>query len=166
MRLVGKKSNKSTDDDASIRDDPRIRDAAIFNRIKRMVEEEACHQEWGSELGILHRLGHITKAEWDAGNEYEKVERSHRWWMNRDVDNIQPIHQKNIEQMLDHVKNKWHKARDLLRQMRYGVYVERAIDKLCLRNELLNYVERRNAVRGLAVLSVFFGFEKNKGGTR
>ena len=59
--------------DASLNTDPRIRDPVIWNRIKLMVENEACDRAWGCGLYMLNRTGGITNEQREAGDRYYRI---------------------------------------------------------------------------------------------
>lgn len=64
MRLVAKKA------ELELNTDPRPMDRVIFNRLKLMVEHEACHPAWGCALYRLHRLGRIDNDQREAGDKF------------------------------------------------------------------------------------------------
>ena len=81
MKLVKKQDNTE-----QIDDDPRPRDRVVWNRIRLMVEEEACHPAWGCALYRLHRLGRIDNDEREAGDQYIKIIENHRRLQGTDPD--------------------------------------------------------------------------------
>jgi hypothetical protein len=60
-------------DSAALKDDPRVRDAVGWNRIKVMVLEEACDRAWGCALYRLNRVGLINTEQREAGDRYWKI---------------------------------------------------------------------------------------------
>lgn len=60
-------------DGLSLRDDPRVRDRVIHNRLRIMVEHEACDRAWGCALYMLNRLGRISNEQREAGDRYHKI---------------------------------------------------------------------------------------------
>jgi hypothetical protein len=69
MKLV----KKNTKADPELRDDPRPKDTVMWNRLRLMVEEEACDRAWGCALYRLHRTGWITTEHREAGDEYQRI---------------------------------------------------------------------------------------------
>lgn len=94
MKLVAKNKNKPAD--LSLRDDPRVRDVGIFNRIKLMVFHEATHPAWGCPLYLMHHQGFITTEQREVGDEYQRVVRDcDRWDEIIDLD-ILPIDERQL----------------------------------------------------------------------
>jgi hypothetical protein len=62
----------------SIDDDPRHRSAACYQRVKKLVFDEACHPAWGCSLYRLEYLGHlgvkeVSKHLVKAGDKYQII---------------------------------------------------------------------------------------------
>src|SRR5512139_337655 len=61
-----------------IKDDPKPKDRATWQRLRLLVEEEACHPDWGCALYRLHRTGRIDNDQREAGDRYASLIRDHR----------------------------------------------------------------------------------------
>src|SRR5512143_435050 len=72
MKLVAKKA------ELELADDPRPKDRAVFNRLKLMVEHEACHPAWGCALYRLCRLGRINNDQREAGDKFAAIARDYK----------------------------------------------------------------------------------------
>lgn len=68
-------------------DDPKsIRDIAIWNRLKLMVEAEIVDPAWCCPLYKLHRIGFINSDQREAGDKYQALVTSYRRLMATDPD--------------------------------------------------------------------------------
>ena len=66
----------------SLQVDPKPMDRATWQRIKVVVEHEACHRDWGCALYSLHRIGKIDNDQREAGDRFAALIRDHRkLWM-------------------------------------------------------------------------------------
>ncbi len=72
MRVVAKS------DQIQLDDDPKPRDRATWQRLRVLIEEEACHPDWGCALYRLHRTGRISNEQREAGDRYAALVRDHR----------------------------------------------------------------------------------------
>jgi hypothetical protein len=54
-------------------DDPKPKDRAMWQRLRLIVEEEACHRDWGCALYRLHRTGRIDNDQREAGDRFAKI---------------------------------------------------------------------------------------------
>lgn len=81
---------KNDKDGISLRDDPRVRDPVVFNRLKVMVEREACDRAWGCALYTLNRIGRITNEQREAGDRYYKIIEDYRITQQIDPDGLDP----------------------------------------------------------------------------
>ena len=146
-------------DGLSLKDDPRVRDPVIFNRLREMVEKEACHQAWGCELWKMERLGKLDAELRRAGDEYQRVVLAGRRALDWDIDLFPPeVHERMI-QTIKRAKKKWEEARNLLRHGEDGIHIQLAVDDLCL-DEIYPTTEKqqRRVITGLTRLAHFFGF--------
>jgi hypothetical protein len=56
-----------------IRDDPKPMDRLVWQRIRGLVEREACHSDWACALYSLHRMGRINNDQREAGDLYARL---------------------------------------------------------------------------------------------
>ena len=108
---MAKKPNKSTIDIA-LRDDPRVKDPVMWNRLRIMVEQEACDRAWGCKLYILHRIGFLTTEQREAGDIYQKIVMDHNRWQQEDPDDYPS--DELILRRVEKAKSKWQGAIDVL----------------------------------------------------
>lgn len=67
-----------------IKQDPKTIARSDWQRIRRLVEDEACHPDWGCALYRLHRIGRLNNDQREAGDEYAKLVRSYRrQWLDK-----------------------------------------------------------------------------------
>ena len=66
MKLVAKPEK-------TIKQNPRDWGRDEWNRLRDLVEKEACHEAWGCCLYKMHRLGRIDNDEREAGDRYIQV---------------------------------------------------------------------------------------------
>ena len=64
--------------EATIKQDPRVLERPIWGRLRLLVEDEACHSDWGCALYRLHRTGRIDNDQREAGDRYAILIRDHR----------------------------------------------------------------------------------------
>ena len=157
---------KPSKSDMSIRDDPRVRDPVVFNRLKEMVEKEAIDRAWGCELWKMERLGKLAGNEAEsrvlrrAGDEYQRIVLAGRRALDWDVERFPPeVHERMID-TITRAKRKWEEARDLLRFGKDGIWIQLAVDDLCL-DEIWPHTEKqKQRVRtGLTRLAHYFGYK-------
>jgi hypothetical protein len=70
--------------EVSLHVDPKPMERVTWQRLKVVVEHEACHRDWGCALYTLHRTGRIGNDEREAGDKYASLIRDHRkLWCDR-----------------------------------------------------------------------------------
>lgn len=72
MRVVAKDGTVRLDDD------PKPKERVMWQRLRVLVEEEACHRDWGCALYRLHRTGRINNEQREAGDRYVALIRDWR----------------------------------------------------------------------------------------
>lgn len=98
----------------SVNDDPRPTDRVVFNRLKLMVEHEACHPAWGCALYRLHRLDEIDGDQREAGDQYWRLVEDHKRWQATDPDELIPEARELAYARIDRIKYKYQEVRNLL----------------------------------------------------
>lgn len=158
MAKGGKKKQEIPEE---LKNDPRVRDPVIFNRLKLMVEHEACHPAWGCVLYQMHRLGQLTNEQKEAGDVYQGIFHDFR--------RVQELDPNDFPGMEDYwlgrissIKSRWEKARELL-----GLS-QKAVDSIVIENEQPSGErDRRLAQEGLQLIANFFvSSGRNKRGPR
>jgi hypothetical protein len=81
MRLVVK-------EDRELNADPKPKDRATWQRLRVLVEDEACHRDWGCALYRLHRSGRIDNEQREAGDRYAALIRDYRKLWKDPISNI------------------------------------------------------------------------------
>jgi hypothetical protein len=71
MKAVAKSEPRLTND-------PKPMDRATWQRMRVVVEHEACHRDWGCALYILHRTGKINNDQREAGDRYATLARDYK----------------------------------------------------------------------------------------
>lgn len=143
--------------------DPRVRDLAVFNRLKLMLETEAIHQAWGCALWRLERLRLIEPDHRRAGDEYERVVVAGRKALGWDISMFPPEVHDQMEKTCQHKRKRWEEARQLLRAGKDGIKIQIAVDDLCLDDIYpATEVEKKRVFIGLERLAHFFGFKDKK----
>lgn len=138
--------------EVSLKNDPRIRDAAIWNRLRIMVEHDACDRAWGCPLYILHRTGLITTEQREAGDRYHKIVEDHRECQSMDIDEFLPEARDFQRRRIERARVKYEDAIDVLGLGR------NIIDWLIIHeNSLCGEREKRNARDALQLLANYFG---------
>jgi hypothetical protein len=66
MKLVSKA-------EPSLNNDPKPMDRATWQRMRVVVEHEACHRDWGCALYRLHRIGRIDNEQREAGDKFAAI---------------------------------------------------------------------------------------------
>jgi len=154
--MVRAKKNKTIGElDPSLKDDPRVRDPALLNRMKLLVEQEALHPAWGYPLGVMWRMGKISTAEKMAGDEYERLCMERRKVDEIDLDEVIPEMFDRYLRYIERVKNTSMDVYNAITKRDDGVYIKRALDTLCVGQEYP--VNRLFAYQGLRILRDFFG---------
>jgi hypothetical protein len=64
--------------EVSLHVDPKPMERVTWQRLKVVVEHEACHRDWGCALYTLHRSGRIDNDQREAGDKYAALVRDHR----------------------------------------------------------------------------------------
>lgn len=155
------KAAKSQDVGLYVRDDPRVRDPVIFNRIKLMVEHEACHPAWGCVLYQLHRLGLLTNEQKEAGDLYQQIVYNYKRCQDVDPHDLPVEAQELWERRIERAKSKWNLAVELLGLKRS------IIDNVVIENNQPVGEREKLIVRdGLQLIANFFGRRKNGLATR
>ena len=147
MKAVARR--KTTEEDGMLlRDDPRVRDPAIWNTLRTMIEEEAIDPAWRCPLYKLHKTGWITGDQREAGDRYWKA------W-----DNFKKVHRKDpdeepndelLPRRIKRAKDVWQDCIELLGLGRS------VIDALVIHEEHLTESQKRMARDGLQLLSNYF----------
>lgn len=152
----GNRARKSPDH-LEVDSDPRARDPVIFNRLKLMVEHEACHPAWGCVLYMMHRLEQITNEQKEAGDLYQQAYYDFRRTYDLDPE-VMPEELRDFwYRKIDQWKDKWKMAVHMLGSRRS------AVDSIVLENNQPVGERERKAVRdGLQALAIFFGRPRNK----
>lgn len=159
-----KKKNAKSLDPALREIDPRARDPAMLNRIKRMVEDEVLHQAWGCALWRLERVGYIESDQRRAGDEYQRIVLAGRRALDWDIDRFPPEVQREMERTIKLAMTKWEEARKLLRFGDDGIGIQLAVDDLCI-DEIYPATEKekQRVSKGLWRLAHFFGYRSKSG---
>jgi hypothetical protein len=108
MKLV----KKNTKADPELRDDPRPKDTVMWNRLRLMVEEEACDRAWGCALYRLHRTGWITTEHREAGDEYQRIVLDYVETQKRDPD--EEPEDELLPRRIERAKTRYREAIDVL----------------------------------------------------
>jgi hypothetical protein len=59
--------------EVSLHVDPKPMERVTWQRLKVVVEHEACHRDWGCALYTLHRTGRIDNEQREAGDRYASL---------------------------------------------------------------------------------------------
>jgi hypothetical protein len=86
MKAVAKKESVELDDD------PRPRDRAVWNRLRDLVYEEACHRDWGCALYRLHRTGQINNDQREAGDRFAMLAFDYKKLIHEPLTDILGLH--------------------------------------------------------------------------
>lgn len=152
----GSRARKSPDHIA-VESDPRVRDPVIFNRLKLMVEHEACHPAWGCVLYQLHRTGYLSNEQREAGDIYQQIYYDYRRAQDVDPDDLPEEAQELWIRRIDRSKHRWDTASEIL-----GLG-QKAVDSIVIENNQPTGEKQRKDVRdGLQLISNFFGRGRNK----
>lgn len=156
---MAKKSNtvRVKDDGMSVKDDPRVRDPVIFNRLKLMVEHEACHPAWGCVLYQMHRQGQLSNEQKEAGDIYQRIQYDWDRCQVVDPDVLPPEEQELWLKRIDRARERRKRAVEIL-----GVG-RRSVDWVVLENNQPQSERERLVIRdGLQLIANFFGRGRNK----
>jgi hypothetical protein len=144
------KLNKKPDPEVTLKDDPRVRDPAMWQRLRVLVEHEAIDRAWGCPLYILNRIGFLTNEQREAGDRYQTIVAEHNKQQQKDPHPDDELGLRRI----DRAKAKWRDAINVLGMGR------NTVDWLVLQeNPLCSERERLIARDALQLLANFF----NKG---
>jgi hypothetical protein len=144
MKLV----KKNTKADPELRDDPRPKDTVMWNRLRLMVEEEACDRAWGCALYRLHRTGWITTEQREAGDRYGDAWEEFCLMHRQDPDDTPQ--DELLPRRIKRAKEIWQNCLDL-------VGIGRTIvDALVIRDEHLTEREKYIARDALQLLANYF----------
>jgi hypothetical protein len=64
--------------ESTLTDDPKPRDRVMWQRLRLLVEDEACHRDWGCALYRLHRTGRIDNDQREAGDKFIPIAREYK----------------------------------------------------------------------------------------
>ena len=65
-------------EEATIKDDPKLLERPVWQRMKIAADHEACHSDWSSAFYRLHRTGKIDNDQREAGDKYASLIRDYR----------------------------------------------------------------------------------------
>lgn len=153
-------------------------DVAAWPRIKIEAKRVALNPILASELGRLAYFAKITTLEYDAGREWSRVTSLHRKYgiaapsnfpkiasmepsarpRPVDLDTIDTEERNRLVRETKLIESQYKQALDSL--MFLGHEVVRAVNRLCVDDEILPYEGLIHARRGLKALARKFGFGK------
>jgi hypothetical protein len=138
---------KKRDTDLDLNDDPRPKDAVMWQRLRVMVEHDAVDRAWGCPLYILHRIGWITSEQREAGDRYWKAR-----------DNFAKMHAKDPDEERDELlPRRIQKAKEVYRDCLDILGRGRSsVDTLVIYEEHLTERQKYLARDGLQLLSNYF----------
>jgi hypothetical protein len=149
----------ATSADPQLDDEPKsIRDLAVHNRLRVMIEEEAIKPTWGCPLYIAARKGGwLTSEQREAGDKYQQITIDYNRTQQNDPDEAIPEARELIYKRTSRFSKRWHDSVDVLAGCRPTV------DRMVLEEHTLTTErEKRVAKAGLQLLADFF----NKGTKR
>jgi hypothetical protein len=154
------KRAKAEDGAPDLRDDPRMRDPAMWQRLRLMVEHEAVDRAWGCPLYILNRTGVLTNEQREAGDKYQQIVSTHWKLQQTDPDEMPEPARELAAKRVERAKEKYEDAVEVLGLGR------NVVDWLVLHEEPLgSESQRRMAKDALQLLANFFN-RGNKKRTR
>ena len=108
------KAKKKPDEQIALRDNPRAREQAIWNRIRLAVEHEVIDRAWGCPLYVLHRTGWITNEQREAGDRYQKLAFEFCKLQDRDPDLEPEVLRRHLRRHIERTKLRWQAAIEIL----------------------------------------------------
>lgn len=168
-----------------LRQDPRARDVGEFQHMKDMVKSEALHPAWVCELWRLHHLGRIRNHEREAGDMWVRLSTEHSKQIEGSPPQFATVSKlergySRIEldpEVLDSEQRKEYDDRLVNLQKRYdaafcavidrqdGVAIMKALNRVCLEDEPVEYQSFILAKGALEILAEHFGLtDKDKRG--
>ena len=152
-----KPKRKSEPPDPTLKDDPRPKDVVAWNRVRNMVLDEACHQDWGCALYRLHRNGLIKDEQREAGDSYFKLIDGYNKAQEKDPDTMTGNMRNGFLRKLERTKRRREEVIDILGMGR-GL-----LDALVFGEEYPATERQRVFIKAmLAQLAVFFNTGRRK----
>jgi hypothetical protein len=139
-------ARRNRGEEADLKDDPRVRDPVMWQRLRILVEKDAVDRAWGCPLYILHRVGWLTNEQREAGDKYWKA------WDNNSKMQMKDPHEGD-ELLLNRIK----RAKDVWNDCLDIVGIGRsAVDTLVIYEEHITERQKYIARDALQLLANYF----------